>query len=291
MRVLVTGSRGLVGTAVIEALLQAGHDPVGYDILDSLDILDPRALQDTMSGCTGVVHTAARMHDDQESADHLLQVNVVGTWNVLSAAVDSRVSVVVHLSSVDALGVFKGERAPDYLPLDHDHRCYPTTPYGISKYLSEELCRSVAARTGLWVIALRPPGVWTSETYSQIVEARSQDASYEWSPYWEYGAFIDHRDLARICVAALDCRLPGYRNLLVSSSDITTSGRTSADLSSFVHPGVEWRGGVEYDMDPYHALLDIKPAMQAFDWRPVHTWREFVAGPPAHPPDSTVGRL
>ncbi|MDZ8240137.1 MAG: NAD-dependent epimerase/dehydratase family protein [Nostoc sp. ChiQUE01a] len=61
--------------------------------------------------------------------------------DISSAAAQAKVKRVVFFSSVDALGIFKGERKPDYLPLDDNHPCYPTTPYAVSKRLGEEMCR------------------------------------------------------------------------------------------------------------------------------------------------------
>ena len=61
--------------------------------------------------------------------------------------------------------------------------------------------------------------------------------------------------------------------MFVTSSDITTSGRTSAQLVETVMPGVEWRGGAEYDEDPFRTLLDIGPALSLLSWSPRHSWR------------------
>src|SRR5690606_10006840 len=99
--------------------------------------------------------------------------NLFGTWRLLEGAVQSRVSRVVFVSSVDVLGVFKGERAPDYLPLDDDHPCYPSTPYATAKRLAEVLCEDVHRTHGVETIVLRPPGVWTDETYAEIAALRA----------------------------------------------------------------------------------------------------------------------
>lgn len=277
MRVLVTGSRGLVGSSLVEDLARAGHTVVGYDLQASQDILDAYQLGKAPRGCDAIVHAAALLGRSEETPEQIMAVNLQGTWNVLSAAVELGVQRVVFLSSVDALGVFKGERPPDYLPLDDAHPCYPTTPYAISKRLAEEMCRFVSDLHGLSIVCLRPPGVWARDTYAMIESERAKRSEFEWDPYWEYGAFIDVRDLSQACLAALTCDMEGFRCVLVSSSDITTSGKTSLDLARFVHPDTEWRGGAEYDKDPYRSLVDIGPARHLLDWNPKHTWRAFLA--------------
>jgi UDP-glucose 4-epimerase len=276
MQVLVTGSRGLIGAAVAAALTEAGHVALGYDLKEGRDILDVATLREAVRGCDAVFHAAALLGFPQENPSRIMEVNLQGTWNVLGAAREARVGRIVFVSSVDALGVFKGERAPDYLPLDNSHPCYPSTAYGISKHLAEEMCRCVATAGGLSILALRPPGVWTRDTYAMILSERSKRPEFEWDPFWEYGAFIDLRDLSLACLRALTCEVEGYRCVLLASSDITTSGRTSRELVHLVHPDVEWRGGTQYEADPYRTLVDIEPAMDLLGWSPRHTWRRAM---------------
>jgi UDP-glucose 4-epimerase len=42
-----------------------------------------------------------------------------------------------------------------------------------------------------------------------------------------------------------------------------------------VHPDVPWRGGPEYDADPFKALVDNSKAKRVLGWQPKHTWREL----------------
>lgn len=258
MRVLVTGSSGLVGSRVAADLAVAGHAVLRIDLAEGTDLL-----AGIPSDFDAVVHAAARMGDEAD----LMDVNVRGTGEVLAAARGKRVA---FLSSVDALGVFKGERAPDYLPLDAQHPCHAKTPYGRSKLQAEALCREHDAP----VVILRPPGVWNEQTYGWIQDQRKRRPSFEWAPFWEFGAFIDVRDLASACIAALACPLNEHATLLVSAPDITTSGRTSRELATFVHPEVPWRGGERYERDPYCSLLDIDPAKQVLSWEPRCSWQD-----------------
>jgi UDP-glucose 4-epimerase len=278
MRVLVTGSSGKVGAQVVSDLAACEHTPVAYDLATGQDILDPVALLESARGCDAIVHSAALLGLADQGDSQIMATNLQGMWHVLSAAREAGIARVVFLSSVDALGVFKGERAPDYLPLDDAHPCCPSTPYAISKYLAENMCRLFAASTDVSVVCLRPPGVWTEATYARIQSARAMRTEFEWDPFWEYGAFIDVRDLSQACVCALTCRIERFACLLVSSGDITTSGRTSRELAAFVLPHVPWRGGSEYEAEPFRTLMNIENAKHTLAWEPKHSWRAYVAG-------------
>lgn len=273
MKVLLTGNRGKVGKVLEADLLASGHDVVGYDLVDGSDILDVASLHKSIQGCEAVIHLAIFAGENPQM---LMNVNLQGTWNILAAAAEAQVQRVVYLSSVDALGVFKGERKPDYLPLDDNHPCYPSTPYGISKRLSEEMCRLWSASTNIPTICLRPPGVWLPETYHEIQAARQARPEYEWDPYWEYGAFIDVRDLSAACIRALTCPIDGHACVLVAAADITTSGKTSRELARFVHPDVEWRGGKEFEAAPFRSLVVTDNARKLLAWEPRYTWRAFT---------------
>jgi len=109
------------------------------------------------------------------------------------------------------------------------------------------------------------------------VQVREADPRFEWSPYWEYGAFIDGRDLARACVAALAARTSGCRCAFVASSHITTSGPTSRELTESLVPTAAWRGDRSFEERPFQTLVRIDRARELLGWEPVFTWRRFLA--------------
>jgi nucleoside-diphosphate-sugar epimerase len=141
MKILVTGNTGMIGVAVEKRLREAGYETIGFDIQNGQDILNPQHIRDSIQGCDAVVHLAAFLGHSEESANAIMAVNLLGTWHLLTAALEAKIKRIVFFSSAGALGVFKGEKPPDYLPLDDAHPCYPMTPYAISKKLSEEMCR------------------------------------------------------------------------------------------------------------------------------------------------------
>jgi len=266
----------MVGREVQAVLSADAHVTTGYDLRNGQDIFNLKMLMAAMRNVEAVIHLATYSATNTMDESDEMHTNLLGTWNVLLAAEQAHVSRVIYVSSVDALGIFQGEGAPLYLPIDDMHPTYPRTTYAIGKRLAEEMCGHWCDRTGIPVLCLRPPGVWMSSTYLDIQQRRSVRPSYEWDPYWEYGAFIDVRDLASALLHGLTCALTGYSCHLIASSDITTSGKASSELARFVHPNVEWRGGEAYEAEPFRSLLVTQPVEQLLGWMPQYTWQRFI---------------
>ena len=147
---------------------------------------------------------------------------MTGNWNALTAARQVGARRVVTFSSVNALGMFRGEGKPDYFPIDDDHPIRPPTAYGMAKRLVEELCRCFSVTTGITTICFRPPAVLGPARHARFATARAADPAAEWTPYWEYGCFIDVRDVASAVLAGLTCPDPGHLTALICADDVTS---------------------------------------------------------------------
>lgn len=277
MRVLVTGSSGFVGRAAVSALQASGHEVATFDLVDGQDLAVAALVRAAMERVDGVVHLAAVLGWNGEPAEEFLKVNTVGTWRLLHEAHRSGLRRFVFVSSIDVLGVFKGHRTPDYLPLDDEHPCYPNTPYAISKRLAEEACSGFRAAHGLETVVLRPPGVWSAETYEDIKVRRRADPAYEWNPFWEYGAFLDVRDLAAAIERALVADYPGTEPFGVAADDLNSSEGESLEWAQRIHPDVPIRDADQFAEDPYRTLLDNSRARDRLGWSPEHSWRPHHA--------------
>jgi len=273
MRVLITGNKGFIGQEVERKLISAGFQTCGYDIKDGFDILKADLLNQNAAGCRQIIHLAAI---EGQSPAKVMETNLQGTWNVLCSAKETNAEKIIFLSSVDALGIFQGEGIPEYLPIDDDYPCHPRAVYSISKKLAEDMCRIFSNTTGIPVVCLRPPGVWSESTYHQIISARKERPEYEWDPYWEYGAFIDVRDLAEAVLASVNNIKNGFHCLLLASDDITTSGMSGTELVNKLFPGVKWNGGKEYEKDRFKSLINTSKAKRILKWSPQYSWKRFL---------------
>lgn len=137
-RILVTGSTGYIGRAVVDKLLALGESVFGFSTSLGDNIMDHYALQKAMEGCDRVIHLAALVSFNPKDAVRVTQTNILGTRNVLSAALHHHIKKVVIASSAITVGV---SDTPGYL-LNED--C--TWPkildaYTLSKMATEDLAR------------------------------------------------------------------------------------------------------------------------------------------------------
>ncbi|MEV7443910.1 NAD(P)-dependent oxidoreductase [Streptomyces sp. NPDC091204] len=160
-RILVTGSRGLIGSALARALTRAGHEPVSYDTAGDRrqDVTDPRALSEAVTGCSGIVHLAgvSRVVWGERDPARCRRVNVTGTRNVLTAAAGATGTPpwVLFGSSREVYG--QAAR----LPVLESARHAPLNCYARSKAEAESLV-GAARESGLNASVVRFSSVYGS---------------------------------------------------------------------------------------------------------------------------------
>ncbi len=136
--------------------------------------------------------------------DHaMFEINVMGTQNVVDAAVRAGVRRLVFTSSISATG--HGQSVPPaYLPIDEAIPRGPADLYGQSKALGEAICRFAIERCGLSAIVLRP-GFICDETTA-------------FPDTWRLlSCMVEVRDVASAHVAALECETVRHGAFLVTA--------------------------------------------------------------------------
>ncbi|SBT90953.1 dTDP-L-rhamnose 4-epimerase [Streptomyces sp. DI166] len=194
MRVLVTGGAGFIGSHVVKALADSGHEPVVYDVRadPAADVRDPDAVRRALAGVDAVCHQAAMVGLGTGFADapEYVSRNDLGTAVLLAAMAEAGVRRLVLAGSMVVYGegrytcprhgdVRPGPRAvPDLEAGRFEPRCpscgsalspglvtedAPTDPrnvYAATKLAQEHLAASWARVTDSQAVSLRYHNVY-----------------------------------------------------------------------------------------------------------------------------------
>jgi nucleoside-diphosphate-sugar epimerase len=173
--VLVIGGAGFIGSHIVDQLLE---EPVAeVVVLDNLvrgtrenlegalrdarvrfvegSIADRELLGSLMAGTEYVFHLAALwlyecVHEPRRAVD----INVVGAWNVIEAAIEAKVEKVVYSSSASVYG------DAVFTPMTEEHPFNNRTLYGATKIAGEQFYRAMNEQHGLDYVGLRYMNVY-----------------------------------------------------------------------------------------------------------------------------------
>jgi dihydroflavonol-4-reductase len=185
---LVTGATGLVGSAVVRALLRTGRRvrvlarpnsnrrnlaDLAVEVAEG-SLEDIGSLARAVAGCRFVYHVAADYRIWVPDPAPMFRANVQGTRDLLTAAVEAGVERVVYTSSVATLGLVPGGSADETTPSTAEDMI---GPYKRSKFEAEEVAREFVRERRLPVVIVNPstpvgPGdIKPTPTGRLIVEA------------------------------------------------------------------------------------------------------------------------
>jgi UDP-glucose 4-epimerase len=172
MAVLVTGGTGFIGSHLVATLVAAGEEVIAFDNLKRSrgapqqvlagarlvegDLRDLDAVRAACQGARLVYHLGAQSNvlGAVTNQDYSFGTNVVGTFNVLTAAHEAGVARLVFSSSREVYG--EVER----LPVDESRPFDPKNAYGASKVAGEVYCRIFQRTYGLDISVLRLANVY-----------------------------------------------------------------------------------------------------------------------------------
>ena len=155
MRVFVTGNRGYIGSALVESLKNITFikDIVGYDLVEGDDICDLENLENKMMDANPdvVIHLAAAssVSECNENPKKAFKVNALGTRNVLNAMNKCGCQNIIYASTSSVYN-YKNE-----LPLKEDGNLSPSSVYGITKLMGEQMIYEnyeIKGRPGNYII-------------------------------------------------------------------------------------------------------------------------------------------
>jgi UDP-glucose 4-epimerase len=165
--ILITGGAGFIGSNVVEHLLANGYQNLTVIDDESLgrlkrvdrpgvtcvkgDILDEALMASLLAGADAVIHLAAdtRVIDSIENPAYNFEVNVVGSFRLLSLARDAGCQRIINASTG---GAILGDAPP---PVSEELPARPLAPYGAAKLAVEGYCSAFAGAYGMKTLSLR----------------------------------------------------------------------------------------------------------------------------------------
>ncbi len=173
-KVLITGADGFIGSHLTEALVRAGYDVRAFVLYNSFnsygwldhcapdvkgrfevfsgDVRDPNGVRTAMRDCGSVLHLAAliAIPYSYHSPDTYVDTNIKGTLNVVQAARDLGLGLVIHTSTSEVYGTAR------FVPITEEHPLQGQSPYSASKIGADQIAMSFHSSFGTPVIIVRP---------------------------------------------------------------------------------------------------------------------------------------
>lgn len=289
MRAVVTGGAGFIGSNIVAALASRGDEVVVVDDLSSGyatnlnglpasvellqgTVLDTILLDRAMRGAEVAFHLAASVGNKRSIDDPTrdVQVNALGTVNVLEACRRAGVRKIVYSSSAGIFGELKR------LPIGEDHPLEPDSPYGASKLAGEKESLAFAKLFDLEAVALRYFNVYGPnqrfDAYGNVIpifvfQVLRGEALTVFGDGEQTRDFVNVRDVVQANLKAADARgISGAFNIgsgtRISINDLVRR------IGEALGCEPEVRAGPERPGDVRDSLADISAAARAFGFAP-----------------------
>ena len=280
MRILVTGGNGFIGSHTTVALLEAGHEvrnvdqrlPAGKPDYPTLiaDARDGEQVSRALAGADAVVHLAAYPTAAGRPGHVIFRDNTLMTYNVLEAASSHAIPRVVCMSTMAVIYYPQPTWypfEPRYLPIDEEHLSTHRNAYSLSKQVGE-LTAEMIGRLGRTVpVSLRPVWIVTPgeiQAKGLLDPERLEEGLYG---LWSY---MDVRDVARACQAAIEADLTQHEVFNLSAPD-TFASLPTLDLIRKLWPALtDLRG----DLNGHRSLMDCRKAACLLDFEAIYSARK-----------------
>jgi UDP-glucuronate 4-epimerase len=289
--VLVTGAAGLIGNAVRSKLEVSGWTVVPLDLVDRsrdgkpivvCDLGDIHRLHGIaqIHKIVGVIHCGAHSGPmvARDNPYSMVQVNIVGTANVLELARVHNGARFVYCSSTSVYG-----SAARTEPVPEDVALFPVTVYGASKVAGEQLVASYASQFGLDGVSLRLSWVYgprrTTDCVIRTMITNALTGAPTRIPYGQgfYRQYIHVDDVAGALVSALESDNLTRRVYSVTGGSYLTFDEIAATVKGILpNADIELGPGPDPE-DGVQPRFDISAAERDLGFRPGLTFEQGVS--------------
>ena len=293
MKILVTGSAGHLGEALVRHLRERHVEVVGVDVLDSPftdvrgSITDRAVVEQCMAGVTAVLHAATlhKPHVVSHSRQAFVDVNVTGTLHLLEAAVAHQVRCFIYTSTTSSFG--DALTPPAGAPaawITEDVTPIPKNIYGVTKVAAEDLCRLFHRNQRLPCLVLR-----TSRFFPEGDDIDHMRSAYEGDNLKVNELLYRRVDVADVVDAHL-CAIDkaaelGFGRFIISATtpferaDAADLGRDAPAVLARRVPGYrEIYAARGWEMLPtLDRVYDNERARRLLGWRPNYDFSRALA--------------
>jgi len=296
MKVIVTGGAGFIGSHLIDALVEKGHE---VTVLDNLttgklknithhiekgnitfikgDIRNTKTLNKALKNADAVMHLAALISVEESIKKPLLyhQVNATGTLKLLKTAAKNKVKHIIFASSAAVYG------EPKELPIKESHPPNPLSPYAATKIAAENYLKTYNHLHNITTTTLRIFNAYgprqTNNQYAGVITKFINNA-LAGKPLTIYGDgtqtrdFIYVKDTARAFIAALEAKRNGTYNIA------TGKPTTINQLAQLIKQLTKTNSPITYtkprEGDIKHSYADTTKAQQELGFKAKTTLKE-----------------
>jgi UDP-glucose 4-epimerase len=292
MTILVTGSAGHLGEALMRTLPQRGHQVVGVDIKASTftdlvgSITDRVFVNRCLRGVHAVVHTATlhKPHIATHSRQDFVDTNVSGTLNLLEEATTAGVAAFVFTSTTSAFGLALTPSADAPAAwITEDVVPVPRNMYGVTKVAAEDLCELFHRNFRLPCLILRTSRFFPEPDDDRGVRLAYDDGNVKANEFLYRRADID--DVVSAHVLALEkASAIGFGRYIISATTPFTRDdlgelRTNAPsvVKRYVPRYQEAYASRGWSMVPGIDRVYVNQrARSEFGWRPQYDFARVV---------------
>ncbi len=293
MKILVTGSAGHLGEALMRGLQETSHEALGIDMLASAfttrvgSIADRAFVARAMRGVDAVLHAATlhKPHVATHGKQDFIDTNVTGTLTLLEAAAAAQVGAFVFTSTTSSYGdaMAPAPGAPAVW-VDEDLTPIPKNIYGATKLAAEDLCRLFQRQHGLPCIVLRTSRFFPERDDRQDARERYAPANAQVNELLNRRVDIEDALGAQLCAIERAARI-GFGRYIISAT--SPFGRDELQALRDALPAVVARHVPQYAAEYAKRGWALPPgidrvyvnarARDELGWRPKHDFASAIA--------------
>jgi nucleoside-diphosphate-sugar epimerase len=226
MRILVTGSAGHLGEALVRTLRKLRHEVVSLDVLDSPFTTDVGSITDRslvrrcMAGVRAVLHAATlhKPHLATHCRQDFINTNITGTLNLLEEATAAGVESFIFTSTTSVFGdaLAPSAGAPS-IRVTEDLAQVPKNIYGVTKAAAEDLCQMFHRNQRLACIVLRTSRFFPEQDDDRRVRDAYSDGNVKANEYLYRR--VEIQDVVDVHLLALEnAPAIGFRKYIISAT-------------------------------------------------------------------------